>query len=121
MPSVRLSGLVQSVSIEEPIIRRISRTAINTAVLRPSAVILRNPHCQRTRPSIINMFRVNVNSRIMIIGLRPRTIKLNGTLDTAITVPRHIAAMANPIKLSTIKSSIMNSKVAIIFTLGSSR
>ena len=120
MPSVSERGLVQSVSMEDPIISRISLMAINTAVLRPSAVILRKPHCHRMCPSIINIFRAKVNKRIIKMGFSPRTIYPRGTLDTAITAPRHSPATAKPRKLSTINISIMNSSVAIIFTLGSS-
>ena len=120
IPSVRLSGLVQSVSMEEPIISRISRIAIKTAVRMPSLVILRIHQLQMTSPLIMKILSAKVKSKIISIGLRPLRIKPSGTPDTAISTASTTAEIAKPIKSFTIKSSIMNSNVAIIFTLGSS-
>ena len=121
IPSVRRIGVVVSVRREDPIISRTSRIAMNTAVMTPSQVTFNGPIVQITLPSTIKMFSKNVNSRIIIIGLRPRMIKLSGTLETRTQTAITPAQIANPMKLLTMNSSTIKSSVAMIFTLGSSR
>ena len=121
IPSVSAIGFVVKVSREEPMISRISRTAMKTAVYNPSAVIFRNPHCQSTLPDTMKIFRQKVKMMISKIGLSPRRIKDSGTFERATTAASAAPQRANPIKLSAMNSSAINKIVQMIFSRESSR
>ena len=104
IPSVNSVGLVQKVRSEVPIISNTSLIPINAALYSPSYVILRNFHCHRIVPSIMNMLRTIVNAIISTIAFSPLTMYENGTFDSLITVPTANAAIANPHSLFTRKS-----------------
>ena len=62
------------VMIEEPRIRRLSRSAILMANERPSLDILRKPNCQITSPGVRNRLKHTVITRRKRIVFMPRTI-----------------------------------------------
>ena len=119
-PSVRAIGFVVSVKRELPIISIISLMPIKQALYIPSTVIFRNFHDQITSPSIIKMFKRNVNARIIIIGFIPRKINESGTFDKATTMARAIPQITKPRKFFTKNNSTIKMIADNIFVLGSS-
>ena len=106
-PSVSSTGFVVSVIIDDPMMSRMSLTAMKNALDTPSYVIVRNFHCHSTLPSTMNRFRMNVKAMIRNTAVSPLKINFRGTLDTAMTANSAAAAMRNPQKLFTTKSSMI--------------
>ena len=120
-PSVSSLGVVVKVMTEEPSTRKIRRSAINTAVRRPSQVIFRNPSCTMASPGVRNRLKLTLISRRTSTAFRPRTINLNGTFDSFITAARNRAATPYPRKLSVQNREMINSSVPNSFVRGSMR
>ncbi len=94
IPSVSCIGDVVSVSIDVPIIKRISLVPIRSPLIKPSQVTFRNRNWKMTRPSVINRCSAKVSTKITIRGLIPRSTNLPGILEARTT--RAMARAASP-------------------------
>ena len=119
-PSVRLFGVVVSVIRDEPIIRKISLITINTAVLRPSCVIVSFHILIRGVPGVRNRLNAALITINITIALRPLTMNLRGIFDSAITIAKNAATTRYSHILLPRNRDITNIKVPISLTLGSS-
>ena len=110
-----------SVISDEPMIRNVSLSAINTERLTPSSVIV-NTHAftSTTSPGVQNRFNAAVNISMNIIGLRPFTMNLNGTWDIFTSIAKNNAAIIYPLNLLKQNNDIRYANVPTTFTLGSS-
>ncbi len=77
-------------------IRKIKRTAIETAVSSPSFVIVKIQMLHNGSPGIRNRLNTTVIISSMTIDFKPRTINLNGTFDIRITAANASAAIRYP-------------------------
>ena len=91
------------VKSDEPMISKISRIAINTAIRSPSLLMLKIQKETSTSPLIINILIINVNAIRMKIGFSPRSMNFSGTREIAITTASPSAASAKPMKSFTTK------------------
>ena len=81
-PSVSAFGVVVSVMIDEPRIKRIKRIPMYTAFSKPSHVIWRSSHTSIILvPGVKNRLKETVIKRIITILFNPLAINLNGTVD----------------------------------------
>ena len=96
IPSVRLFGVVVSVITEDPMIRSVSRMAMEIAIFNPSCVIVSFQIVKSGVPGVRKRLNTTVISISMTMVFIPFTMNLNGTFDRRITSPRNRAATRYP-------------------------
>ena len=106
-PSVRLLGVVVSVIIEEPIIKKTSLTAIMDASAIPSFVICNFQIDNTTSPGVRNRLNTTAMIRRNRMDFIPLTINFTGTFESLMISARNNPAITYPTMLSTIKSEMI--------------
>ena len=92
-PSVRLLGVVVSVITDEPMIRKISLTAIKAANLIPSLVIFSFQKETTTSPGVKNKLNTAAKIKRNKMDFIPLTINLKGTLESLMIISRNSPAI----------------------------
>jgi hypothetical protein len=108
MASVRLTGDVVYVSMDEPTINMIILTRLNMHSCSPVSVMLKAPHDHKvSSPSIMNRFSKAVTTIIGIMGFRLFHISFMGMVVINHTTNANTVPIANPVKVSVANSIAM--------------
>ena len=75
-------------------IKKLRRTVINAAILRPSFVMVSFHNVTSGSPGVRSRLHITVKSIRNTIAFIPFTMNLKGTFDSLITITRKIAAIA---------------------------